>query len=91
MTREYFIDKMLESDGSNSPPAQNEIDVDKIVDTIALRLENKLNNELEKIHKANEKILNEKGEKNNEDYQNKQGIEQEGNVQGNNVTEDHTN
>lgn len=84
MTREYFIDKMLESDGGNSPPTQNEIDVDKIVDTIALRLENKLNNELEKIHKANEKILNEKGEKNNEDYQNKQGIEQEGTLQGNN-------
>lgn len=91
MTREYFIDKMLESDGGNSPPAQNEIDVDKIVDTIALRLENKLNNELEKIRKANEKILNEKGEQNNEDYQNKQRTEQEGNIQSDNVAEDHTN
>ena len=91
MTREYFIDKMLESDGGNSPPAQQEIDVDKIVDTIALRLENKLNNELEKIHKANEKILNEKGEKNNEDYQNKQRVEQEGNIQGNNESADNTN
>lgn len=91
MTREYFINKMLENDGGNSPPQQQEIDVDKIVDTIALRLENKLNNELEKIQKANEKILNEKGEKNNEDYQNKQGIEQEGNLQSDNESADHTN
>lgn len=91
MTREYFIDKMLESDGGNSPPAQNEIDVDKIVDTISLRLENKLKAELDKIHETNNKILSEKGEQNNEDYQNKQRIEQEGNLQGNNEPADNTN
>lgn len=92
MTRDDFFNKLVESDGGNSPPQnQNEIDVNKIVDTISLRLENKLKQELEKLQKANEKNLNEKGEKNNENYQDKQGIEQEGNLQSNNEPEDNTN
>ena len=92
MTREQFFNKLVENDGGNSPPqSQNEIDVNKIVDTISLRLENKLKQELEKIQENNNKILNEKGEQNNEDYQDKQGINKEGTLQGNNEPADHTN
>ena len=92
MTREQFFNKLVESDGGNSPPqSQNEIDVNKIVDTISLRLENKLKQELEKIQENNNKILNEKGEQNNEDYQDKQGFNKEGTLQGNNESDNEAN
>lgn len=92
MTREQFFNKLVESDGGNSPPTEpQQIDVDKIVDTISMRLENKLKQELDKIQENNNKILNEKGEQNNEDYQDKQRIEQEGNIQSDNESADHTN
>ena len=88
MTREQFFNKLVENDGGNSPPqSQNEIDINKIVDTISLRLENKLKQELEKIQENN-KFLNEKGEQNNEDYQNKQGINKEGALQSDNEPAD---
>lgn len=92
MTREQFFNKLVENDGGNSPPTEpQQIDVDKIVDTISMRLENKLKQELEKIQEDNNKILNEKGEQNNEDYQYKQGINKEGTLQGNNEPDNETN
>lgn len=92
MTREQFFNKLVESDGGNSPPNQStEIDVDKLVDTISLRLENKLKQELDKIQETNNKILNEKGEQNNEYYQDKQGTNKEGTLQSDNESESNTN
>lgn len=91
MTREQFFNKLVESDGGNSPPNQStEIDVDKLVDTISLRLENKLKQELDKIQETNNKILNEKGEQNNEYYQDKQGTNKEGTLQSDNESESNT-
>lgn len=59
MTREQFFNKLVENDGGNSPPTETQqIDVNKIVDTISMRLENKLKQELEKIQENNNKILN---------------------------------
>ena len=90
MTREQFFNKLVENDGGNSPPAENQqIDVEKIVDTISLRLENKLNTELEKIYKQNQ----ERNEVNNNDRDitEVKGINKEGRVQGNKDTKPDTN
>lgn len=89
MTREMFYDKMVESDGGNSPPETKEINVDKIVDTITMKLENKLKNEIQKITEQNEKILKEK--ENYEDNKNKQGVNKERVIQSNNESANDTN
>ena len=90
MTRNDFFNKLEELSGGNSPPADaQQIDVDKIVDTISLRLENKLNTELEKIYKQNQ----ERNEVQNNDRNNTEieRVNQEGRVQSNEDTVTYTN
>ena len=85
MTRNDFFNKLEELNGSNSPPADaQQIDIDKIVDTISLRLENKLNTELEKIYKQNQ----ERNEVKEHDRNNTEveGIEQARGIQSNEDT-----
>lgn len=90
MTRNDFFNKLEELNGGNSPPVENQqIDVEKIVDTISLRLENKLNTELEKIYKQNQ----ERNEVNNNDRDNTEvkGTYQARGVQGDEDTVTDTN
>lgn len=85
MTRNDFFNKLEELNGGNSPPADaQQIDVDKIVDTISLRLENKLNTELEKIYKQNQ----ERNEvrKDDRNITEVKGTDKAGRIQGNEDT-----
>ena len=90
MTRNDFFNRLEELNGGNSPPAETQqIDVEKIVDTISLRLENKLNTELEKIYKQNQ----ERNEVNNNDRDNSEvkGTNKERGIQGDEDTKPDTN
>ena len=90
MTRNDFFNKLEELNGGNSPPAENQqIDVEKIVDTISLRLENKLNTELEKIYKQNQERNEVKEyDRNTTEIE---GINEERRIQGNEDTKPDTN
>ena len=90
MTRNDFYAKLEELNGGNSPPTEPQaIDINKIIDTITVRLDNKLNSDLEKLYNK----LNERNEvqKDDRDITEVERVNQERRIQGNEDTESNTN
>lgn len=71
MTREHFFNELLVDDIRASPNENEKIDIDKIVDTISLRIENKMKSELQKIYEKREV-------EKNDNFKNEQRIDETG-------------